>query len=159
MSEDLNRVILLGRLTRDSELQYTNSGYPVCKMSIAVNRRVKKGDSYEDEGNFFDLVLWGKRGESLNQYLVKGQQIAVEGQLKQDRWEQDGNKRSRVVIELSNVQLVGGRNQEGSSQGQNRRQQGNQSGGNQGGNNGNFEQYSPPTNFEDDNPYGDNVPF
>jgi len=146
MSEDLNRVILVGRLVRDAELSYTNSGYPVCKMSLAVNRRVKKGESYEDEGNFFDLTLWGKRGESLKNYLVKGQQLAVEGQLKQDRWEQDGNKRSRVTVELSNIQLIGSRNQSG-----------NQSGGQHGGNKGGFESYSPPAgntaNFEDDIPF------
>jgi len=146
MSEDLNRVILVGRLVRDSELQYTNSGYPVCKMSLAVNRRVKKGDNYEDEGNFFDLVLWGKRGESLNQYLIKGQQIAVEGQLKQDRWEQDGNKRSRVVIELSNVQLVGSRsNGDNGNTGQSQQTY-----------KPSFQGYTPPANhctFEDDVPY------
>jgi len=115
-------------------------------MSLAVNRRVKKGESYEDEGNFFDLTLWGKRGESLKNYLVKGQQLAVEGQLKQDRWEQDGNKRSRVTVELSNIQLIGSRNQSG-----------NQSGGQHGGNKGGFESYSPPAgntaNFEDDIPF------
>lgn len=107
MSEDLNRTILVGRLTKNAELAYTNSGYPLCKMSIAVNRRKKDGDQWTEEANFFDLTLWGKRGESLNQYLTKGQQVAVEGQLRQDRWERDGQKRSRVVIEVQNIQLIG----------------------------------------------------
>jgi single-strand DNA-binding protein len=110
MAEDLNRVILVGRLTRDAELQYTSSGWAILKMGLACNRRRKQGDQWVDEANFFDVTLFGKRGESLSQYLQKGQQIAVEGQLKQDRWEQDGMKRSKVVIEASNIQLLGGRN-------------------------------------------------
>lgn len=110
MAEDLNRVILVGRLTRDAELQYTNSGWAILKMGLACNRRRKQGDQWVDEANFFDVTLFGKRGESLSQYLQKGQQIAVEGQLKQDRWEQDGMKRSKVVVEATNIQLLGGRN-------------------------------------------------
>lgn len=107
MAEDINRVIIVGRLTKDSELMYTNTGYPICKFSIAVNRRRKQGEEWIDEANFFDVSLWGKRGESLNQYLAKGQQIACEGQLKQERWEQDGVKRSKVIIEANNIQLIG----------------------------------------------------
>lgn len=110
MAEDLNRVILVGRLTRDAELQYTSSGWAILKMGLACNRRRKQGDQWVDEANFFDVTLFGKRGESLSQYLQKGQQIAVEGQLKQDRWEQDGMKRSKVVVEATNIQLLGGRN-------------------------------------------------
>jgi len=113
MAEDLNRVILVGRLTRDSELQYTNSGYAIVKMGLATNRRRKQGDQWVDEANFFDITLFGKRGESLNQYLSKGTQIAVEGQLRQDRWEQDGMKRSKVLIEATNIQLLGSRSDRG----------------------------------------------
>lgn len=112
MAEDLNRVILVGRLTRDAELQYTNSGFAIGKMSIAVNRRKKQGDQWMDEGNFFDVTLFGKRAESLAQYLLKGNQIAVEGQLNQDRWEQDGMKRSRVNIDATNIQLLGSKRQD-----------------------------------------------
>ena len=107
MAEDINNVILVGRLTRDSELMYTNSGYPLCKFSIAVNRRRKQGEQWVDEANFFDVNLWGKRGESLSSYLTKGQQIAIEGQLKQERWEQDGQKRSKVTVEAEQIQLLG----------------------------------------------------
>ncbi len=109
MAEDLNNVFLVGRLTRDMDLSHTAGGYPIGKLSVAVNRRRKSGEQWEDEANFFDLTLWGKRAEALQRYLVKGTQVAVQGQLKQDRWEQDGQKRSRVVIELNNIQLVGGR--------------------------------------------------
>jgi len=105
--EDLNSVIIIGRLTKDAELTYTNSGYPLCKFSIASNRSKKDGDKYVDEASFFNVNLWGKRGEALNQYLLKGQQVAIGGSLKQDRWEKEGQKQSRVVIEAKNLQLIG----------------------------------------------------
>jgi single-strand DNA-binding protein len=104
---DLNHVVLIGRLTRDAELKYTASGQAVCKFSIAVNRRRKNGDQWEDEANFFDIVLWGRQGESLNQYLVKGKMIGIEGELRQDRWQQDGQNRSKVEIVANNIQLLG----------------------------------------------------
>jgi single-strand DNA-binding protein len=105
---DLNHVVLIGRLTRDAELKYTNAGSAICKFSIAVNRRRKSGDSWVDEANFFDIAAWGKMGESLNQYLTKGKQVAVEGELRQNRWEQDGQPRSKVEIFAMNIQLLGG---------------------------------------------------
>jgi single-strand DNA-binding protein len=105
---DVNHVILLGRLTRDAELKYTAGGQAVCKFSIAVNRRKKNGDQWEDEANFFDIVIWGKQGETLNQYLKKGKMVAVDGELRQDRWQQDGQNRSKVEIVASFLQLLGG---------------------------------------------------
>lgn len=105
---DVNHVILIGRLTRDAELKYTSGGQAVCKFGLAINRRKKQGDQWVDEANFFDIVLWGRAGESINQYLTKGKQVAVEGELRQDRWEQDGQSRSKVEIMANNVQLLGG---------------------------------------------------
>lgn len=105
---DVNHVILIGHMTRDAELKYTSGGMAVCKFAIAVNKRRKQGEQWIEEANFFDIVLWGKSGESLNQYLVKGKQIAVEGELRQNRWEQDGQARSKIEINASNVQLLGG---------------------------------------------------
>jgi len=105
---DLNRVTLVGRLTRDAELKSLSSGQAVCKFGIAVNRRRKNGDQWEDEANFFDAVLWGRQGEVLHQYLLKGKMIGIDGELKQDRWQQDGQNRSRVEIVVSNIQLLGG---------------------------------------------------
>ena len=105
---DINRVILVGRLTRDAELRYTGGGVAVCKFSIAINRRKKSGDSWEDEAHFFDVVLFGKQGEAINQYLVKGKQVGIDGELRQNRWEQDGQSRSKVEIAAFNVQLLGG---------------------------------------------------
>ncbi|MDR2541831.1 MAG: single-stranded DNA-binding protein [Treponema sp.] len=105
---DLNHVVLIGRLTRDAELKYTSGGQAVCKFSIAVNRRKKVGDQWEDEANFFDIVLWGKQGESLQTYLVKGKMVGVEGELRQDRWQQDGQNRSKIEVIANYIQLLGG---------------------------------------------------
>ena len=105
---DINHVVVVGRLTRDAELKYTSNGQAVCKFSVAVNRRKKNGDQWEDEANFFDIVLWGRQGEAINQYLMKGKTVGVEGELRQDRWQQDGQSRSKVEIVANNVQLLGG---------------------------------------------------
>jgi single-strand DNA-binding protein len=105
---DFNHVILIGRLTRDAEFKYITNGQAICKFSVAVNRKKKQGDQWVDEANFFDVTLWGRQAESLNQYLQKGKQVAVEGELRQDRWEQDGQNRSKVEIVANNIQLLGG---------------------------------------------------
>jgi single-strand DNA-binding protein len=115
---DINHVVLVGRLTRDAELKYTAGGQAVCKFSIAVNRRRKNGEQWEDEANYFDVVLWGRQGESLNQYLVKGKLVGLDGELHQDRWQQDGQNRSRVEIVANNMQLLGGNPGTGGASGQ-----------------------------------------
>jgi len=105
---DLNRVTLVGRLTRDAELKSISTGTAVCKFGIAVNRAIKSGDEWKEEASFFDVVLWGRRGEALHQYLTKGKTVGVDGELRQDRWQQDGQNRSRVEIVATNIQLLGG---------------------------------------------------
>ena len=105
---DVNHVVLIGRCVRDAALTYTSGGMAICKFAIAVNARVKQGDSWADEASFFDVTVFGKTAESINRYLVKGKQVAIEGRLKQDRWEKDGQNHSRVVINADNVQLLGG---------------------------------------------------
>jgi single-strand DNA-binding protein len=118
MAGDINQVILVGRITRDAELRYTASGSALCNFSIAVNRRVKKAEQWTDEASFFDLTLWDKQAENLNKYLVKGTQVAVQGELRQDRWEKDGQKFSKVQVFVNNLQLLGsgrGGSSEGSS--------------------------------------------
>jgi single-strand DNA-binding protein len=104
---DINVVVLVGRLTRDSELKYTKSGMPIARFSLAVNRSRKQDDQWVDETSFFEIDFWGKGAEAVNRYLTKGQQVAVEGELRQDRWEQDGQPRSKVVVNASNVRLMG----------------------------------------------------
>jgi len=105
---DLNQVMIIGRLTRDAELKYTAGGFAIGSFSIAVNRRRKNGEQWVDEVSYFDVNLFGKSAENLNQYLIKGKQVGIQGELRQDRWEQDGQTRSKVFIVASNVQLLGG---------------------------------------------------
>ncbi|MFA6687974.1 MAG: single-stranded DNA-binding protein [Sphaerochaetaceae bacterium] len=107
MANDLNVVALVGRLTRESELRYTNGGSAVCRFSIAVNRRKRSGDKWEDEVSYFDCALFGKSAESMNQYLEKGRQVSIIGELRQNRWEQDGQSRSKVEIFVNSLQLLG----------------------------------------------------
>ena len=104
---DVNHVIIIGRLTRDAEIKYTLAGFAISNISMAVNRRRKNGEQWVEETSFFEVNLYGKTAEGLKPYLLKGKQIAVEGELRQDRWEQDGQPRSKVVIFASNVQLLG----------------------------------------------------
>jgi len=105
---DLSVAVLVGRLTRDAELKYTNSGQAVCHFSVATSTRRKKGTEWVDEASFWDVDLWGKQGESINQYLTKGKLVAVEGSMRQDRWEQDGQSRMKVIVNANTVQLLGG---------------------------------------------------
>lgn len=110
---DLNHVVLIGRLTRDlgndeRSFGYVGNGQARANVSIAVNRSKKSGDEWIDETSYFDITIWGKTAENLKPYLTKGKQICVEGHLKQDRWEKEGQKMSRVTIIADNVQLLGG---------------------------------------------------
>ena len=111
MAVDINVVVLVGRLTRDCELKSTPQGTSVCRFSVAVNRRKRTGDRWEDEVSYFDVVLWGRSAETLTPYLQKGRQVSVEGELRQNRWEQDGKTNSKVEVVANNVQLLGGGNQ------------------------------------------------
>ena len=115
---DVNHVIIIGRLTKDILLKFTSGGMAIGSFSIAVNRRTKKGDQWVEEASFFDVSLFGKSAEGLAQYLTKGKQVAVEGELRQDRWEQDGQNRSKVYISANNVQLLGGDKKAGGQQAQ-----------------------------------------
>ena len=144
---DINHVVLVGRLTRDAELRYSNSGFPICKFSIAINRRRKQGDQWVDEANFFDVTLMGRSGEAIHQYLQKGKQVGVQGELRQDRWEQDGQRRSRVEVFAQNVQLLGGPGGGGGG--------GGRSGGRQdsGSDYGDYNQGGGGDSFEDDVPF------
>ena len=110
---DTNVVVLVGRLVKgvlDDERGFVQVGQTSkASFTIAVNRSVKKGEQWQDEASFFDVTVWGRTAENLKNYLVKGQQVCVEGYLKQDRWEKDGQKFSKIVVNADNVQLVGGK--------------------------------------------------
>jgi single-strand DNA-binding protein len=144
---DLNQVVLIGRLTRDAELKYTAAGQAVCKFSIAVNRRKKVGEQWEDEANFFDVVVWGRQGESLHPYLVKGKMVGVNGELRQDRWQQDGQNRSKVEVVTNYLQLLGGNPSSGERQ--------NFQPSSSGANASEAPSYTPPK----DNGFADDIPF
>lgn len=106
--KDLNHVVLIGRLTRDAELKYTSSNMAVCKFGVANNQSRKKDNAWVEEAHFFDVTVWGKQAEAIHKYLVKGKQVAIDGELRFSRWEKDGQARSRVEINANNVQLLGG---------------------------------------------------
>lgn len=116
---DLNHVVLIGRLTRDlgadeRSFGYVGNGQARANVTIAVNRSRKNGEQWVDEVNYFDVTIWGKTAENLKPYLTKGKMIAIDGYLKQDRWEKDGQKMSKVSIVANNVQLLGGKGGESS---------------------------------------------
>lgn len=114
MANDLNRIILIGRLTRDPELKYTPAGTAVASFSLANSRSYSTGGEKKDQVSYFDCVAWSKMGEIITEYCKKGKQIAVEGRLQQRRWDdQDGNKKTKVEIVVENFQfLSGGKNQD-----------------------------------------------
>ena len=120
---DLNKVFLIGRLTRDlgadeRSFGYIGNGTARANVSIAVNRSKKTDNGYTDEVHYFDVTIWGKTAENLKPYLLKGKQILVEGYLKQDRWEKDGQKQSRITIQAENVRLLGGKDGDNSQSAQ-----------------------------------------
>nr|WP_267915788.1 single-stranded DNA-binding protein [Borreliella garinii] len=104
---DINSLVLSGRLTRDSELSYTESGMAVLRFSLANNRRIKKNDEWIDYPQYFDCVIFSKRAESLNEYLKKGKQVVVSGSLKYESWQDKntGDKRSKINIFVDNLQM------------------------------------------------------
>ena len=109
---NINRVVLVGNLTRDPELRHTGGGTPVCSLRIAVNSRRKDPATGEwaDKPNYFDVSVFGNQAESCNQYLAKGRPVAIDGRLEWREWEaQDGTKRQAVEIVADNVQFLGGR--------------------------------------------------
>ena len=115
MPSNINRVILVGNLTRDPELRTTPSGTSVCKLRLAVNERAKDPSTgqWGDRPNYFDITVWGAQGESCAQYLAKGRPVAIDGRLQWREWDaQDGTKRQAVEIVADSVQFLGGR-QEG----------------------------------------------
>ena len=106
---DLNHVVVIGRLTKsldDSNFGYLQSGTARANISLAVNRSRKDGEQWVDDVSFLDVTIWGKTAENLKPYLQKGKQVAIDGYLKQDRWEKDGQKFSKVYIVANSVQLI-----------------------------------------------------
>mgnify|MGYP001774526696 CR=1 FL=1 len=148
-----NKVILMGNLTRDPELRVTPNGNSICKLGLATSRVYSTRDGERrEETTFVDIDAFGKQAEVISKYMRKGRPIMVEGRLKLDQWESDGQKRSKLGVILENFQFLGSRDDNDSN-----------SGG------GDYERSSPPRresnsesskNFSDDNDTLDeDVPF
>jgi len=112
----LNSVNIMGNLTRDPELKYTNSGKSVCNLSIANNWIYSRGSEKVTEVSYFDVEVWGAVAENCAKYLSKGRGIIVEGRLRQDRWEKDGKTQSRVRIAANNIHFLPNRRDDASGQ-------------------------------------------
>lgn len=105
---NLNRVLLIGRLTRDPELRYTAGGTPVADFGVAVNRFRKNPDgTTQEETTFVDITTWSRTAELASQYLAKGRQVFIEGRLKFDQWTSpEGQKRSKLTVVADNLQFL-----------------------------------------------------
>ena len=107
----MNKIILLGNLTRDPQLSYTPNQTPVVDFGMATNRKWKAQDgSDREEVCFVDCRMFGKRAEAINKYVKKGEKLLIEGRLTFDQWEaQDGTKRTKHRINVENFEFVGGK--------------------------------------------------
>jgi single-strand DNA-binding protein len=109
---NLNRVLLIGNLTRDPEVRYTPKGTPVAEMSLAINRHTQtEGGEKKEEVTFVDVTLWARLAEISGEYLKKGKPVFIEGRLQLDTWDdkQTGQKRSRLRVIAESMQLLGTR--------------------------------------------------
>ena len=142
----VNKVMLLGNLTRDPEIRYTPKGTAVTDLGMAINR-IRTGDNGEriEEVTYVDVTLWGRTAELAGQYLAKGRSVFIEGRLQLDQWDDKntGQKRNRLRVVGENMQFIGGQGQGGG-------------GGNaQGGGGGQQQQSRPP---QQQQPSGDSAP-
>jgi len=106
---DLNNVTLICRVTQEigeKDFGYISTGTAKLQLHVANNESRKKGENWEDETSYFDITVWGKPAENLKQKIRKGLLIAVSGRLKQDRWEKDGQKKSKIYINADSVQIL-----------------------------------------------------
>ena len=103
----INQTTLSGNLTRDAELKNSQGGTSVLKFGIAVNDRIKRGDVWEDYPNFIDCTMFGKRAESIAQYLTKGTKVCINGRLHYSSWQgQDGSKHSKIDVIVNDIEFM-----------------------------------------------------
>ncbi len=106
----VNRVFLMGNLTRDPEIRYTPSGKAVGDLRMAMNRKYKtQSGETRDETCYVDVVVWGRQAETCGEYLSKGASAFVEGRMQYDEWEKDGQRHNRLRVVADRVQFIGGR--------------------------------------------------
>jgi single-strand DNA-binding protein len=106
---DLNNVTLICRVTQEigeKDFGYISTGTAKLQLHVANNESRKKGENWEDETSYFDITVWGKPAENLKAKIRKGLLVAVSGRLKQDRWEKDGQKKSKIYINADSVQIL-----------------------------------------------------
>ena len=115
MPADLNRVTLVGRLTRDPELRHTQGGDPVCSIRLAVSSRSRdEAGNWGDRSNYFDVTVFGRQAETASTYLAKGRRIGVDGRLSWREWQaQDGSKRQNVEVIANDVFFLDSRGESG----------------------------------------------
>ncbi len=144
----LNKVLLIGNLTKDPELRYTPSGQAVCSFRIAISRNwTGKDGQKNEETTFLTIKVWGKQGETCGQYLKKGRPVFVEGRIQTRDWQgEDGQKRYATDIVADRVQFLGSRDGAGG-------------GGGGGGAKGGARDDSDPFAGEDEAPVEDDIPF
>ena len=147
-----NRVILVGNLTRDVELKYTQGGTAVTEVGLAVNdRRKNPSGEWVEETTFVDVTLWARTAEVASEYLSKGSPILIEGRLRLDSWETDGQKRSKLRVTGERMQMRGGRGGGGG---------GGSSRGNSGSNQDQYSQPAPAAGSTGQSaPPDDEIPF
>jgi single-strand DNA-binding protein len=105
---NLNKVLLIGNLTRDPEVRYTPKGTAVGDLGIAINDSYKAQDgTIKETVTFVDVEVWGRQAETCKQYLSKGRPVFIEGQLRLDQWEQEGQKKSKLKVRADRVQFLG----------------------------------------------------
>ena len=165
---NLNKVFLIGNLTRDPELRYIQSGTAVCDFGLATNRRYKSGSGEQkEEVTFVDITAWGRQAEVVSEFLQKGRPVFIEGRLKYDQWTtDDGQKRSKLGVVMDNFQFLdsrgggGGGGGGGGSRGQggySQENSGGQAGGrDRGQSGGGRPQSQPKDNFDTGD---DSIPF
>lgn len=105
----VNKVFLMGNLTRDPEIRYLTSGTPVATFGLAVNKKYKSGEEWKEEVCFVDISVFGKQAEACSTYLQKGSQAFIEGELHFSSWEKEGQKKSKLDVRATNVQFLGGK--------------------------------------------------
>ena len=114
MAKSVNKVILIGNLTRDPEVKYTPQGTAVAKIGIATNERFKDKDGqWQDRPEYHNIVAWQRLAEIAGEYLKKGSKVYIEGRLQTSSWEKDGQKHYKTEVVAGDLVLLGGRGEGG----------------------------------------------
>ena len=144
----LNKVMIIGNLTRDPELRYTPKGQAVVDLALAMNRRYLVDGEKREEVTYVDVTFWGKGAEIISQYMKKGNPMYIEGRLRLDQWDdkETGKKQSRLKITGEEFQFLGGKSDSGGGQGGGGGNYEEEGGSSRSGHSGGYSQNRPPPN-------------